>query len=641
MPPPPLVLFFSPFALSLYFFPFGLFVYLLFYARREGGGWLCDGTRVSVRSFALRSSVNLDAGVDCPHEDQRRDKADRARHDEHGRRHARHGLEEDERRQVRLQRQHRLVVVNAVQEDPESHPSGDNDAPPPPPVVLEHEHEVHDDERDLRGSEQDGERADGQEAEDVVHHALPHAQEDEAQLDEGGAERDQPGDNQEDRQLEVPTLGRHLARELRELRHGVDAQPPKPEPCAQDHERERDAEPQSHHLNDLEDRCRVRALPGRVDVQLHEDPQREQHAGVQEPADEHELPPLVVEHVQAHARDHAVGDRHQNEEEDRRRDEPAAVRGREEAEVREEQRQDEHADQLRACPDDHGEQARVRRRTEHVGVHQLPAHLLGLLVGALRVVVAVEVHVQRAEEDHRHNGRQAQHDQKRVKDAVPVPPRLPADVGDGRRKVLVPAVGPGEVLGHAPLHAVRPVHNLARRFLRGQRGVRLRGVEVGAARLDARLLPVDRLRCNADAHNDVLALLVLVDGDLEQKVVVDVVVRARALLGHADGPPPRRGVPAVSHLLPAEKVVHAAVHNGQVVDDEVSAVAVLDAVVERRHVRGGQRHLSGVRCVAGTLHRAALLVLHHRDTPRGLLDVLAPEDLAVVGLGDRRLGCLV
>ena len=80
--------------------------------------------------------------------------------------------------------------------------------------------------------------------------------------------------------------------------------------------------------------------------------------------------------------------------------EGAAAGGREEAEAGEAEREQRHQRELHARAHQHGEQQRLRRRPEHVAVHQLPAELLLARVLALARVVLDQVLVDGAQQDH-------------------------------------------------------------------------------------------------------------------------------------------------------------------------------------------------------------------------------------------------
>ena len=106
---------------------------------------------------------------------------------------------------------------------------GGQEAHPPPIVVLRGQLVVgHDD-----GGERDGDRPqhkdDREEAEDVVHDALPHGSEDEAKLEEEGGEGEGAGDEEEDVRLEVVGLeggvdGAGDRADLLRVRAGEDAE---------------------------------------------------------------------------------------------------------------------------------------------------------------------------------------------------------------------------------------------------------------------------------------------------------------------------------------------------------------------------------------------------------------------------------
>ena len=129
--------------------------------------------------------------------------------------------------------------------------------------------------------------------------------------------------------------------------------------------------------------------------------------------------------------------------------ETSAVGGRQEAEQREHQRDGRHGDDLHAAADQHREHERMRRRTEDVTVHELPAGLLLRLLLRLHLVVAAEVGAQRAHHDHGHHGREEEGDHDRVDDGHPV------DLRVGHREVDVPARGPSLVRVLLPLDRVR------------------------------------------------------------------------------------------------------------------------------------------------------------------------------------------
>ena len=84
------------------------------------------------------------------------------------------------------------------------------DLPPPPAVVFSTELEVDHDDGDLRAGDGEDDEDQEEEAEQVVELVLVDGGEDEEELDEAGAEREDAGHDGADSRVHVPHLGWHL-----------------------------------------------------------------------------------------------------------------------------------------------------------------------------------------------------------------------------------------------------------------------------------------------------------------------------------------------------------------------------------------------------------------------------------------------
>mmetsp|Transcript_39512 Transcript_39512/g.88412 ORF Transcript_39512/g.88412 Transcript_39512/m.88412 type:complete len:356 (+) Transcript_39512:586-1653(+) len=277
-------------------------------------------------------------------------------------------------------------------------------------------------------------------------------------------------------------------------------------------------------------------------------------------------------------------------------------------------------------------------------MNELPPALLLRLLQGLHLVIRGDVLAQGAEHDHGHDARQEEHDHERVDDGEVV------DLVVGvALEVHVPAVGPRDVRRH-PLDVVR-VDHLVRLLHR----LEVSGVVHGGAHLVAggegggvlvevlHTVPhvVDRKRDDLEADNarafERREILVVLEDDAD--VVVEEVHLAPPLEGRRRHETHRKSTGHVVVLF----VAHGA---GQVVDDPVDAVLVVDDAPKQAHVRlvvvllaqdlAPVRHLH-LDLVKGGFDHVAL-----EDLPqvfRGLLGVLgAAERQVVVRVRKLRLG---
>ena len=96
---------------------------------------------------------------------------------------------------------------------------------------------------------------------------------------------------------------------------------------------------------------------------------------------------------------------------------------------------------LGARPQEHREQHSLPGRAEDVPVHKLPPELLLGVLAAVDLVVARDVLVEGAEEDHGHHARQEEHDDEAVEDGEPL------DVGVGHAvQYVVPSARPLHII---------------------------------------------------------------------------------------------------------------------------------------------------------------------------------------------------
>lgn len=188
------------------------------------------------------------------------------------------------------------------------------------------------------------------------------------------------------------------------------------------------------------------------------------------------------------------------------------------------------ASHLHTGADQHSKHATVLGGTEDLSVDELPASLLGLLLGCeLDLVVAAEVAVQGAHEDHGDDAAEEQHNDDGVDN------REPVDLRVGHLKVEVPTRRPLDV-ALLPHDVVRPDDLLGTVF-RGGKAHGLRGQGAGhllerVARLELGIKALPRAvdlvlhakRLHLEA-NDAVAReggLVAVVEDDQTNVVVDV-----------------------------------------------------------------------------------------------------------------------
>ncbi|KAJ8530489.1 hypothetical protein ON010_g14423 [Phytophthora cinnamomi] len=380
---------------------------------------------------------------------------------------------------------------------------------------------------------------------------------------------------------------------------------PEAEVGTREHKRHRDARPEEEDQQDGAKRhSGVRASTPHEQVQEEEE---REHDAREKHGRQHRthLPALSLEHLVRTSRRVARQHTEQHEAHEQRNHQLTTVRRRQDTDSSEEQRDECHAQQLAARAHHDAEQHRVlRRRAEHVGVDELPARLLALL-GALllgrHAVVAADVAVKTAHEDHAHHATQEQHDDQRVDDGEPVH-LVAARAGI---EVHVPPCPEDRHLALLVLAHVERALEVARVLARVH-AVVLLVVAAGGV--------LEAVGDDLEVHD---AALVLGGLGRAQRVIVvadedlDVVVELR---DHLD-----------LRVEAAEREAHghAALggHGGgrQVVQDPVDAVRVLDLVLP---------HLDVLVLVLLAAQHGALLALEELDLVRRVLDAVGRQVLA-------------
>mmetsp|Transcript_7705 Transcript_7705/g.25216 ORF Transcript_7705/g.25216 Transcript_7705/m.25216 type:complete len:434 (-) Transcript_7705:8-1309(-) len=308
-----------------------------------------------------------------------------------------------------------------------------------------------------------------------------------------------------------------------------------------------------------------------------------------------------------------------------RDEEAAALRGRQEADVGEDEDDGADAAELRARRDEHAEQRRVCGRAERVAVQDLPAALVDVAVAeellALVPRVAREVRAERPREDEREDAAERQHDEDRVADGEPVHRGLLALRVAAGAHVDVPARRPGDVAGleddvvgvdDAGLEVVLEGPRARRRVARHRRGLGARRERAVGARA---VVHGEGLREDADDARVARRRRVVLDDDL--RVVVDVVL---AFLHVADGHAPR-----VRRLAVRARRVLDDGRGRQVVDDPVHVVLVADEALDAVPVQ-----VPAARPRRQLAEHPAVRVLEGVDLVGRVLDAVAREELAEV-----------
>lgn len=243
-------------------------------------------------------------------------------------------------------------------------------------VILTAKLEVAQHDRDLRAGDDEDEEHDEEEAEDVVELVQPDGGQDEEQLDEDRAERQDAPDQNGEHRAHVPGLLRDLARDLVRAHGVLGGGLLEAEVAPDEDERDRDAEPQEDQGEHGAEGDGPRGLlpPDEAveDEEGAEDDAREEERGLQGDL----LPLGALEHlVQAGAR--VAGQQaHEDPQQEHGGHEAAAVGGGEEAQHRKDHGDERHAEELHPRAHVDAEQARVVGGPEDVAVDQLPASLL-------------------------------------------------------------------------------------------------------------------------------------------------------------------------------------------------------------------------------------------------------------------------
>ena len=209
---------------------------------------------------------------------------------------------------VKVERHHQ--IVDRERQSVHSRRGGRQEAHPPPVIVLGAEQRVGQNDADLAGGDQQDQQDREEEPEEVVPIAHPHGGEEEVQLHEDHAERNQTAHGDERETADVPRLRRDLARN----RAGGDGRlvggASEPAESAENDEREGETEPNRDEFEDGEERDRGGGVIGGEESVLHgvdaEDHAGEQRAGEDDGSLEVDAAPAAIE-VQ---RDVAVGEAH-------------------------------------------------------------------------------------------------------------------------------------------------------------------------------------------------------------------------------------------------------------------------------------------------------------------------------------------
>mmetsp|Transcript_12646 Transcript_12646/g.25793 ORF Transcript_12646/g.25793 Transcript_12646/m.25793 type:complete len:270 (-) Transcript_12646:928-1737(-) len=177
------------------------------------------------------------------------------------------------------------------------------------------------------------------------------------------------------------------------------------EVAAKVHQWHGDTEPEHQQS----DKCSVRHSPGRFfspHEHVEDEKNGEADAGEGDGRPECELHPFRQPEKAVEARPSVAGeDTHEDEEEEKCQHKGATVSRGEESKDSKNERGDCHAQELVTRPNHDTEQRREFRRSENLGMHQLPSGFLTLgLFVILNLVVTAKVTVQRAHHDHSKHG---------------------------------------------------------------------------------------------------------------------------------------------------------------------------------------------------------------------------------------------
>mmetsp|Transcript_30367 Transcript_30367/g.91946 ORF Transcript_30367/g.91946 Transcript_30367/m.91946 type:complete len:473 (+) Transcript_30367:321-1739(+) len=470
-------------------------------------------------------------------------------------------------------------------------------------VILRRQLEIRQSDGYLRARDQEDAEHERQEPEEVVELVLPQRRHDEEQLGEDGTEGQDPADHAGEHRLDEPRLRGDLPWDLVRSDRERDRVPPVAEVRAQEDQWHRYAEPQHQQGEHRRERDRARR-PLAPDEQVQDEEDGEHDARVQEGQQQRRrLPVITVEHLVQSGSGVAGQDAHEREQQHHRLEQRSPVRRRQEAEEGEDQRDRGHPQNLHAGPNGHGEQLRVPWFPEHVAVHQLPPGLLGRLLRGRKLVVLCDVSVQRAQQDHRHHGRQEEHDHQGVQN------RKPMDLPACHLQVIVPS-------GNPTLGALGPNHIVSERDLlvlveleqRDCRALVALGGRV-ARRLLQRLDHAVGL--DLEAHNAVAFVIVRRSVVLQKQPYVVVDVKPSIPLD-AHGEAIHVGEGGVLGRRPTP--LRVARRARQVVDEPVHGVLVRNHALEFVLVSLRQRHCA---------QKLAVLVLPHLDLVGRILDDVA------------------